>query len=66
MYLLQLYIPPIIQFDILIRSIIQHQLRCLYSTNSYQKAIEVVSTTNKTLDVIHVLQFDRVRFNGVI
>ena len=66
MYLLQLYIPPIIQFDILIRSIIQHQLRYLYSTNSYQKAIEVVSTTNKTLDVIHVLQFDRVRFNGLI
>ena len=66
MFLLQFYIPLIIQFDILIHSIIQNQLRCLYYDNSLQKAIEVVSTTNMTLDVIHVLQFDRVRFNGII
>ena len=69
MYCLQLFISPIIQFvEILIRSIIQQrQLRRLYYANSYQKAIKVVSTTNKRFDVIHVIQeFDRVTFNGFL
>ena len=69
MYRLQLFISPIIQFvEILIRSIIQQrQLRRLYYANSYQKAIKVVSTTNKRFDVIHVIQeFDRITFNGLL
>ena len=69
MYRLQLFISPIIQFvEILICGIIQqHQLRRLYYTNSYQKAIKVVSTTNKRFDVINVIQeFDRVTFNGLL